>query len=346
MIVTPGIEQRLRGIRKIYSHDRCADGTSAAATCAAAMWILGKKNRQDYDIELIQYGSRNHSAIVPSPGCLFVDITPVIDTNWEAWKEHGPIVLDHHPTAKSVVEGLGGVYGARDESGTSLAFKHVLRPALEIRMISDPMWADTFSVDRWMEKWEMFSALCAVRDTWQDKHPSWQAAQAMARGVLFHNPWKVIAPAAEGGSLNGRKDPWGLYQLGLDVLRKDLKRAYGMSRGAYRFTAGDLKCGIFNCTEALVSEACHSLLEEGDDLVDLACCYFMTVEDGAIRHVVSLRSKPGTIACNAIAKFLGGGGHELAAGFRIDSPDTSVSSLISLIRGAVDHVRSGVNSGP
>lgn len=338
--------EQLGRVKKIYSHDRCADGTGAAAVCAMAMWMLGKKNRQDYEIELIQYGSKSQTAIQPSDGCLFVDITPSINVDWAAWKPHAPIVLDHHPSARPVVEALGGIYGTKEESGTSLAFKHVLRPVMEARVSVDPI-EDMMEGEAkaraernraLMSKWEMFAELSAIRDTWQDKHPSWEAAQAMARGVLFYNPWKVIGPAAAGGSLGGQKDPWDFYPLGLDILRKDLRRAWGLSRGAVRFQAGGLKCGLMNCTEGIVSEACHAMMEEGDDSVDVACNYFMTFEDGVVRHVVSLRSKPGTVACNTVARRLGGGGHDLAAGFRVDSADVSVSGLIGIIRTEIEAV--------
>jgi hypothetical protein len=88
-------------------------------------------------------------------------------------------VLDHHASARPVVEAFGdrGIFA--DEvsqpgvSGATLAFEHVWR-----KIVTHP--------DTWPATIEDFAQLVGVRDTWQTQHPQWWRAcdlQAVLLGL-------------------------------------------------------------------------------------------------------------------------------------------------------------------
>lgn len=332
--------ERIRRIKKIYAHDHCADGTSAAAIVCMAMWLLGKKKGEDYEVELIQYKTKKLAELVPEPDCLFVDITPQPGKHQD-WLPFDPIVLDHHATVENVVRDLGGEFGSTTESGASMAFKHVLGPVLRLPVEElvpkDCPVAGLPAVAKTLRerpedvraKWQVFSELCAIRDTWQEDSPSWEAAQALARGIYLQSPWRIINQAARGGNMAGLESPWWHFFQGHELLKKDLRKAFITAKTAYRFEAAGVRCAVMNCTENIVSEACHELLKDG---VDLACSFFTKFEEGEYSWVMSLRSRHGNVEAKKIAEALGGGGHPRAAGFTLKSAlDMSVQRLVALI---------------
>lgn len=327
-LIEPVTTHKISWIRKIYAHDHCADGTSAAAIVCMAMWLLGKRKGVDYEVELVQYKTKKLAELEPEPYCLFVDITPQHGSHLK-WVRYDPIVLDHHATAEGIVRDLGGEFGGPTESGASMAFKHVLEPVFRQRMADDPDWSDTSGIENHLARWQVFAELCAVRDTWQEGHPSWDAAQSMARGIYFHAPSRIIDAAANGGSLGSDEDPWTHYELGAKILRKELRKAFVTAKTAYRFEVAGVRCAVINCTENIVSEACQFLLKDG---VQVAISYFTKYEEEEFSMVVSLRTAHGAVEAKRIAEALGGGGHPRAAGFAVKNDlDVSVARLVDMV---------------
>jgi oligoribonuclease NrnB/cAMP/cGMP phosphodiesterase (DHH superfamily) len=286
---------RLKKVRKIYAHKSCPDGTMSALVCTAAYQAIGLSP----DIEFIQYNTKKIDELKVDTGLLFVDIAPPGD-NWEKWKKVSPIVLDHHATREHVTKGLGGFYGYPEDSGASLAFKHVMAPLL--------VGTESASI---LTKWAKFVVLARIRDTWQQDHPEWFDAAAFGQGTQFFGSKPLLEDLAEG-RLNLDK----VLEIGRLLYKKIERKSEFVSKSSYYTTMvldREYKLGFCNSSEGITSEIGHYMLNsEG---CDLAAIYFIFVQDGGLKAVVSLRSTD-ALNARAICERFGGGGHPRAAGFR------------------------------
>lgn len=307
--------EKLKAVTDIYCHASCPDGLSSAMLCAAAFSMLGSKPK----IWFIQYGTEKMLKMEARPNQLFVDITPPLE-RWEEWKEHSPIVLDHHKTARKATEGLGGIYGTETQSGASLAYEHVF----------EPLFKDDFSESEYAD-WKNLAELAPIRDTWQDSHERWVEATGMAHALMQNNPYELVDAAREG-----KVDFQELFkQAKREGDRIDFK-ARKLAENAY---FDQIQClgvnyllGVFNCTEKLISDAANTLLRHG---CDIAVAYFMLCEDGGPKISISIRTN-GEISAEILAAHNKGGGHDKAAGFRIDDGlNASVKSIVQVIKQSV-----------
>lgn len=291
--------ERFKDVRTIIGHKSCSDGTAAAMICARALSELDL----DPEVRFVQYDTAEHTGLKPEPGQLFVDITPPV-SRWEDWKGLDPIVLDHHESALPATDGLGGIYGYPEESGATLAFKHVMRPVsdwLRERDGSTPITE--------LRKWERFADLCRLHDTWQDQHPEVDIGHGMAHGLGFYDAHELVESAA-----TGEVDFEKLQEVGSGLYAKLMRKAHVYAKTAYRVDAKTYKLAFFNCSEKATSEAGHLLLQDG---CDVAVGFFLLEEDGHVQASVSLRSHKGGVLVNKMAEKYGGGGHPPAAGFRL-----------------------------
>jgi hypothetical protein len=305
---------QLKMVKEVLFHESCPDGTAAAMICRAA---LGP----DVEFYSIQYGTDFMSRLEPRSGQLFVDITPPIP-RWEEWKAYSPIILDHHETAKQVTEGLGGIYGLNEtHSGAMLAYDHVLSA------IAGSGNGEIQDLARWRD----LAELAMIRDTWKQDHPRWREACAQAMALQFHGSKKLIEIVGSGDFQFNE-----LSGLGLSLLEQAERKTKLVARGAYlkpiQTKIGELKTAYFNCTEKIISDVAHTLLNEG---ADVAIGYFHLFEDGAMKISVSIRTNE-KIAANVIAKYYGGGGHERAAGFHLSvdeapGPDQLSEKIIEAV---------------
>lgn len=296
-------------VSEIICHANCPDGIGAAVICAAAYAKVGLKP----DIKFIQYGTRAFAELEAKANQMFVDITPPRE-RWEEWKGMSPTVLDHHETARYVVEGLGGIYGGFDESGSMLAFENVM-----LRMSS----LDSAEHDLW----KRFAHLCMVRDTWKESHPDWAEASALAHALLLHGH-----DLAESASMT----PLALCDLltiGQKLYGRICRAASRISKHCRRqeisLPDGMARVAIFNYgINDSISDMANIVL---NDSFDMAIGYFYTYEDNKMQCVVSLRTK-NRISAAVLAQSFGGGGHARAAGFHVDGsipPEAILSMVIS-----------------
>lgn len=315
----PTVEQ-LMAVDTVLSHSFCPDGTASAMVCLAAYGAVGKNP----EVKMVMYDTVDHSSAKTDGRQLWVDITPPI-ARWQDWIGTSPIVLDHHETAKPVVEGLDGVYGGLDDSGTSLAFKNVMRVLCRDR--DD------------IEAWAKFSHLAMIRDTWKDAHEDWEDGLAVGEALNFYTQKALFVSAAEG-----KMDINEIIRFGKVLVKKTANKAFKLAQGTTFKTAGGLKYGFFNITEKAVSETGHVLLEEHG--CDVAAGFFFTEEGGTTNLCVSLRSKKGAVPVNKIAEKFGGGGHQPAAGFRLkDAGDISLNGLVKIVLGAAEAVLTSEAAG-
>ncbi len=306
-------DEVLRKVDHVYSHAYCPDGMSSAMIVTAAYAHVGLSPA----VKFVTYDNVDHDAVLAVPGQMWVDIGPPKKRAGEWAGVEGVVVLDHHETTREITESLG-VYGGPDDSGASLAFRHVMRPLCKGR--DD------------LEKWARFAYLCMVRDTWKDQDPDWEDAAAVANALSFYSE-KALLTSASNLSLELDE----VIRFGKVLMKKAAGKAYRLGQTSTIREVRGLKVGFFNCTEKLISEVGHELIEKRG--CDVAAGFYLTQEIASVDMNVSLRAKKGGVPVNKIAESFGGGGHQAAAAFRIKgAEDVSLKALIDKVCSAVEAV--------
>jgi oligoribonuclease NrnB/cAMP/cGMP phosphodiesterase (DHH superfamily) len=233
---------------------------------------------------------------------LFVDFSPPAERVQE-FVQAGANVLDHHKTAKPIVEAFGphGVFG--DEvtepgvCGAVLAFRHVWF------QLKGPGFLSCWGAA------EDFATLAGIRDTWQNKHPRWREAIIQSEMLFFYpiehllNIEQPFCRQAEGVWKERR-------QIATLLVEKHEVAVKNVLSKAWRFTTS--KGTRVVCFEGtgLSSDATEALGSEAD----LVIGFGFIVENGEQKMICSCRSHTG-YDVSAFAKANGGGGHSAAAGF-------------------------------
>lgn len=328
--------EKLREVKQVLYHQSCPDGTASAMICYDAFKLLHGPTGTYPDFKSVQYSTDFfENKLEPRPGQLFVDITPP-RAKWEQWKDFSPIVLDHHESVENITRGLGGVYATNEEhSGARLAFEQVLVPITEFLCLNLDPERDSHNIIRsdcnWaLKTWDEFSRIAMIRDTWKDKHPDFERATVQAYGLMTLGSKDVLDSMREG-----KLDMALIARIG----EKDLGKAKFMAESAKRYDLPCPKLGktlvtyVYNCTEKkYISDGCHFLLNRD---ADFAISYFVKTENDKTTAVVSLRSND-PIA-SAIAKGLGGGGHDKAAGFGLPNAEAiSMDVIVAVVRSALE----------
>jgi len=301
---------KLRTIRTIVTHDNCADGTVSA--------LLLKDALPDAEVVFLQHGTEAFKTLQAKPGMLFCDFSPPADRVQE-FVDAGATVLDHHKTAKAVVERFGenGIFA--DEvtepgvSGAMLAFREVWLPVRQTRGDTTPWLVAVVT---------HFATLTAIRDTWQNKDERWVEACKLANLLHFqpNTEWlKIPLPTLMTN--------WAdTYEWIGEVLHtkheKAVTKTLGKS-GQYQSRKGT-RIVAMNSTSH-TSDACEKLGQEADLIVGFG----YEVENGAEKIILSFRSHTG-YNCAALARFLHGGGHTAAAGASI--PVSGESPYATILR--------------
>lgn len=328
--------ERLREVKQVVYHQSCPDGTASALICLTALRLLHGSDWTDetVDFKSVQYKTDFfENKFEPRPGQLFVDITPP-RAKWETWKDVNPIVLDHHESVKEITEGLGGTFGENRDgmSGARLAYEHVLVPVTKWLCEYLSPERDSHNVilsdcNVALNTWGEFSRLAAIRDTWQDKDPDFERASVQAYGLMTLGSRDLLKQHREHKLDFGLITRLGEQQLGRAKFAADHARRYEipfprLGRPAVLY--------VFNCTEkALISDACHILLNNG---ADVAASYFLTHQVDGTKCVVSLRTNEPV--AGQVAKSLGGGGHDKASGFGLDAGESLSMDVIASVLAA------------
>lgn len=286
--------EKLKAVRTIVTHANCADGTASAMVLKTALY--------DAEVIFVQHGTADFENLRATDGMLFCDISPPA-ARVQEFVDAGAIVLDHHRTARSVVEAFGALGVFADEfnepgvSGAVLAHREVWRH-LNNRNASDV---------------EELAELAGVRDTWQTTHPCWQAACARSAALKFYPADYLLGLASR---------EWNTaLRIGETLLAKNDERVKRDIADAHRFTVGSIRVATFNGLET--SDVCEALSSEADLVVGFS----YRVEQhplaaARLRMQVSLRSR-GDFDCSVLAKAWNGGGHTHAAGFTVPIFDHS-----------------------
>lgn len=300
---------KLKNITHLVTHANCPDGIASALIIKDALPLV--------KVSFMSYGSKEHRELEPAPGTLFCDFTPYIgDTSkhplnhedgsvLDCWVKAGAIVLDHHPTARDIVEAFGdnGVFGLneKNECGAWLAFTQVWKPVVGREVFGASLEGSSKEITDPRAVRE-FAELAAIRDTWKREEPRWRQACEQAALLLF---WPLE-------DLDLKSDIVLSSDLGKVLVDKQLSAAQRSLDESLRFkTRSGTDVIMFQGTSTTSDAA--ELYEK----CDLVVGFHYRVDAGQLRLSFSTRSHNG-YDCAALAKAHGGGGHKAAAGFTVD----------------------------
>jgi len=286
--------EKLSSVREIITHAHCPDGVASA--------LILRDVFPEIPVTYLQYGALEHRELEAREGMLFCDFSPP-EGRVQEFVDKGAIVLDHHKTAKAVVEQFGenGVYG--DEtlnpgvSGATLAFqvwKMFYHNPIH-RMSSLPVV-------------ERFALLAGIRDTWQRTSPHWEEACAQAEVLKF-----FPSSAWDGVRFF---DPTFSHRMALGPLLTQKKLSYTaeLVSQCVQFTLRDKRVAIIQGTS--VTSDLHDTMSRE---VDLLVGFHYQADQAAVKMILSCRASNFDTAafCNWVKTRpggLSGGGHTKAAG--------------------------------
>lgn len=302
---------QLRNIKHLVTHANCPDGVASA--------LIIKDALPDVRVSFMHYGSKEHRELEPDqPGLIFCDFTPFRE-RVDSFVQCGAIVLDHHPTAKDIVEEFAenGVFGENEklECGAWLAYQHV--------------WLSLMSNPGREKGVRDFARLAAVRDTWKKDDPEWISACEQAVELLF---WSFKDMALVGGLRGGRL--YSTCSVDEQLFKKQLERARVSLQEAHSFrTARGTRVRLFQGVSA-TSDAAEILERKGapgsshPEVIrptEIVAGFHYKMNGDKLQLQFSTRSHTG-YDVGSFCKAHGGGGHRAAAGFTIDqSPEVGVS---------------------
>lgn len=305
--------ESLKNVRTIISHDNCADGTVSA--------LLLKDVLPEATVQFVQYGTEAYRTLPASPHMLFCDIIPPAERVSE-FVEAGAIVLDHHKTARAVVEqfGTNGIFADESAepgvSGAMLAYREVWKPLRSESPETTPYLLG------WVEQ---FATLTSIRDTWQNKDARWADACRLANLMHFmpNTEWLKF-PLLKLATEWADNFDWIGHVLS-DKHAKNVTKTIRRS-GSY-LSAKGTRMTIFNSTSH-TSDAAESLGDQTDVIIGFG----FEVENGEEKLILSTRSHT-TFDCSAFSRKFGGGGHTRAAGLSVkvvdnESPYRTIVRLV------------------
>ena len=300
--------EALEAVRTVVAHsypdEPCADGLAAALIVHDAFLDvperpggIGVSKTEAFQVRFVSFNTRAYDELEAEPNMLFVDMSPPA-ARVQEFVDAGAIVLDHHATARPVVEAFGerGVFGdERAEPGLSgalLAYRHVWR-----RLVDGPCEEEE------QRMWS-FAELVGVRDTWQTRDPRWREATMLTKVLRFfsYDEWRQKRPFVNDVARRSA-------MLGETLMRRDEDFVAKLIDSAWRFETA-LGTRVLVLPSQFVSDAAESLRESADVVVGFS---YRSDGGGAPKLRLSFRSR-GTYDVGALAASLGGGGHRNAAG--------------------------------
>jgi hypothetical protein len=317
----------IREVKTIVTHEGCADGIASALIIAC---LLNTADVHGWTIKFVHYNTPEHEGLAAEPNTWFVDMSPPASRVDEFIGLNNVRVVDHHRTARLIVEafGAGGLFGDEQlEPGVcgALLLWRSLRPqVVDLEYDGQPgLYSTEFIafIDR-------FARLVGIRDTWQRQNPEWDKACVMAEVLRFFGYERLLTRGGLRFLFDNEVEMSELGQLLIDKHRERVAQA--INRGMRAELAGRrvlLMPGI-----GVTSDAAEMLGDEVDLVVGFDCAY----ELDRWKYIYSLRSHT-DFDCADFCKNNGGGGHTRAAGFStiagLESP------MIVFTRRLIDHMK-------
>jgi hypothetical protein len=283
---------KLRAVKRIVTHVNCADGLVSALLCKDAF--------PEATVEFVQYTTEAHVNLAVTPNMLFADMSPPAERVQE-FVAAGALVLDHHRTARAVVDAFGddGIFGDENTQpgvcGATLCYEHVWKAIAAPR--HTPSTGDFVA---------QFARLAGVLDTWQRKDTQWHEAGIQHSTLMFFPSTFWMSKPLVDIAANWPQYRW----IGEIQVQKNEDRVSKATVEALRFkTAAGTRVVCFEGVR-LTSDAAERLDKE----VDLVIGFSYRNDGGETpRLILSTRSHT-TFDCAAFARANGGGGHTKAAG--------------------------------
>jgi nanoRNase/pAp phosphatase (c-di-AMP/oligoRNAs hydrolase) len=290
------LHQALLKVRKIVSHENCADGIAAAFLLHLAL--------PGAEVQFVQYKEPSLEQLPAEPHMLFCDMSPPRERVQE-FLDVDSIVLDHHKGAEDVVKQFR-LHVFADEatmpgvSGATLAYREVLTRVAP--------YERAYAL-------EDLANLAGIRDTWQTKNPDWADASAVSAALKFYGYARLLklrpalTPTFEGwdGFL------MNLQRLGSTLIEKNQEGAVAVLKEGYRYTSKKgTRVVVFN---ALGPTSDAAEVDDGKEF-DLVVGFKSRLSGDAMKVAFTMRSHT-TFDCKALALLMKGGGHTKAAGFSV-----------------------------
>ena len=330
--------EKLKAVKTVFVHDHCSDGLMSALILKDAY----SANGLNPEIRFLQYLTEETKTLEPGPGMLFCDFSPHIRTVkdssgafqvdevdrslLQSWVDSGTIVLDHHKSAKAIVQAFGenGVYGDEEKqpgvSGAPLAFLEVWCP---LRGVQDYEIQHTLSNGLFEPGPTLLNdatvafhlaRLVGIRDTWQNKNPLWRNAQILHEVLNFYPDMDWLGKDQLFDYHN--RGFWAeRFKMGDLLLTKHEKGIKKCIEKAWRFTT-------VKGTRVVIFEGVRSASDAAEAIdtdADLVIAFNYEVEtfkDGTrSKKIIFTTRSHTTFNCMDFAKENGGGGHTKAAGF-------------------------------
>lgn len=296
-------------IRTLIVHDNCADGLLSG--------LLLREVFPNATLRFIQYQTPDHQNLKAEPGMLFADFSPP-ESRAQEFVNAGAYILDHHRSARQVVDSFGsrGIFGdeSRDPgvSGAVLVFRELWKP-----------WIDSLGFvvrTEQVTKVADIVTLAGIRDTWQNKSPRWEDALLQHAVFMFYPKEWWLARTFYVLDWKGQSavSEWDtrLHEIGPVLIDKNQKGVKKTVEGARRFLSKKgTRVVVFDGVRRSSDSA--ELLGSGADLVVGFGYHEEDTPSGRLtKMTVSTRSHT-TFDCIKLASTRGGGGHTRAAGFSI-----------------------------
>jgi len=288
------IPKQLLNVKKLVTHANCPDGMASAMIIRDVLMEL--------PVEFMNYNTDAHINQTIEPGIMFCDFSPHKD-NVEELSKLDTIVLDHHKYAKDIVDEFGELGFFGDEKtepgvcGAVLAYEHVWKPLKQLARSDEAKVAE-------------FARLAGIRDTFVKDSPDFIKAckQAEVLGFFDWKYWSQRRPCYLTSTEWGVAEMlWDKKQSKCKSLAEDAMR-FALSGKQNNLTGAILQAGKDTSDVAEILRA-----EEG---VSLVIGFTYTTIDDELCMLCSCRSDD-KIDVGTFAKFLGGGGHSKAAGFKL-----------------------------
>lgn len=309
--------EKLREIKTIVSHKDCPDGLASA--------MVLKDVLPDAEVIFLQHKTPEHAALNPTPGMIFCDFVPVPERAQE-FVDAGAIVLDHHRTARSIVEMFGDLGVFADENtepgiaGASLAYREVWLPIAEEQQYHPRAKRAPGTRDYILGKNYVrhFTRLAGIRDTWQRHSPLWREACRQAEVLRFVPPENWL----DGFEFWNQTEMEKQLGIGEALLQRRDAMVKTMIEAAFRFKtpAGTRVAVVPTIETSDVAEA----IEDADLVVGFAYRFRSQQGPFGVGSVILSTRGRGKFDCARFCKVYGGGGHTNAAGCSIELQQNDV----------------------
>ncbi|VVB50899.1 DHHA1 domain protein [uncultured archaeon] len=291
----------------VVYHNACPDGWAAA--------YIAKKRWPGAELLPMNYGQDLSELFLKSAGkhIFMVDYSlRTRELNDQLNSEAKRLwILDHHKTAKAVLEGANYATFDMERSGAGLAWDYLFG-------------IDSDALCREANARPWFVNYTEDRDLWRNKLPRSEEVNAyLISAERTTEKWDEIAKmslddAVHAGSAARQYIEYYVRGVGVET-----------QAGVYVFSGRNYHTGVVNMPYVGVSDALHAVVKAG---FDIGMAWFER-GDGVVQF--SLRSE-GDTDVSEIAKSQGGGGHKHAAGYQL--PLTAARAHIDWILGRTNHV--------